>query len=75
MNLGHPLSRILIGLGATIFVALVVLRILLPRVAFEMLIVEGVLEPICWFGLFPALVVGIPVYLVYRLWKWRKGSK
>lgn len=75
MNLDQPFSRILAGLGVTIFVVVVALRILLPGVAFDMLVIEGVLEPICWFGLFPALVVGIPVFLTYRFWKWRKGSK
>jgi len=69
MNLKQLLVRILIGLGAGVFVVLLALRILLPREVFVIVIIEGMLEPIFWFGLFPALVVGIPVYLVYRLWK------
>ena len=75
MNIERLLVRTLIYMGAGFVVVVVSLRILLPPVAFEMLVIEGVLEPICLFGLLPAVIVGIPAYLVYRFWKWRKGSK
>lgn len=72
MNLKVLLKRSLIVLAAGVVALLILMRILLPRYIFEIIIIEGLLESVCWFGLLPLLIVGTPIYLAYFFLKNRR---